>query len=177
MAKDWDILDAESTEAYLVFTKYLTMPNRSGEQVAIDTDTSLATVKNWRKIHRWRERARAYDVEMSKELMQAQQQLTMQNQDTVIMDTLTDYNSMLVLWRQVLHDLETPTVNSLMTLVATRKRIDDIGRRAVQLPNVYSQPEQTNPALPPTRRLNWANPIEKLSDGGEYGNDSSEETE
>lgn len=176
MGKEWDIQPGESSEAYVAFSKYLTMLNRSGEALSRDTGLSLPTIKEWRRLNHWRNRARAYDLVMGAELIKAQQKLVTSNQETIITDSLIDYNLLIIKWREMVNKLvpEDLTPNALMSIIGARKRIDDLGRRAVKLPNVYVNNEVAVPPIPPQRQLNWNNPIAELQQSND-GDSSTEE--
>lgn len=174
MGNEWDIQPLESTEAYKAFTTYIGMPNRNGQDVAKALGLSYTAIKEWRRLHAWRERARAYDMQISSKLLQLQETLIINNQETVIMDSLNDYNLLITKWRETLENKVTITASDLSIMISSRKRIDDLGRRAVRLPNVYSDNDITPPSTPPTRRLNWNNPIAELQQSND-GDSSSEE--
>lgn len=175
MANEWDIQDGESTEAYVAFTKYLTMPDRSGESLSKNSGLPLGTIKEWRRLYAWRNRARAYDMATSNRLMEIQQRLVENNQETIIMDSLNDYNLLIIKWHEAVDSQEQMTPNALTTLVSARKRIDDFGRRAVKLPNVYADSEIPAVTPPPRKQLTWNNPIEELQQSND--GDSSTEAE
>ena len=70
MANLWERLASESYPAYEAFNEYLTTAERSYSKVAEKLSKSTTLIKRWAKQHRWRERADAWDNEVSRKAME-----------------------------------------------------------------------------------------------------------
>lgn len=67
--KIWERLADESYPAFEAFKIYLAMSERTYPKVAAETSKSLTLIKRWAKRYRWRERADAWDSEVSRQAM------------------------------------------------------------------------------------------------------------
>lgn len=70
MANLWERQASESYPAYEAFNEYLTTAERSYSKVAEKLSKSTTLIKRWAKQHRWRERADAWDNEISRKAME-----------------------------------------------------------------------------------------------------------
>lgn len=70
MAEQWERQPAESYQAFAAFQNYLTTAERSYSKVAKALSKSTTLIKRWAKKYRWRERADAWDGELSKRAME-----------------------------------------------------------------------------------------------------------
>jgi len=61
----WEQMENEPSDAYLIFSKYLTMKKRSLKKLAEMFSLSTATISEYKKKYRWEERVLAYDKYMS----------------------------------------------------------------------------------------------------------------
>lgn len=70
MVKKWERQGNESYPAFSAFSEYLTMPERSYAKVAEKIGKSVSLIKRWAKRNDWRERADAWDNEVSRKAME-----------------------------------------------------------------------------------------------------------
>ena len=70
MTNLWERLCNESYPAYEAFHEYLTTPERSYSKVAAKLSKSTTLIKRWAKQNNWRERADAWDNEISRKAME-----------------------------------------------------------------------------------------------------------
>ena len=70
MAEQWERQPKESYQAFAAFQNFLTTPERSYSKVARALSKSTTLIKRWAKKHRWRERADAWDSELSRQAME-----------------------------------------------------------------------------------------------------------
>ncbi|MBR4031123.1 MAG: hypothetical protein IKJ07_00125 [Clostridia bacterium] len=70
MVNLWERQASESYPAYEAFREFLTTPERSYSKVAERLSKSTTLIKRWAKQNRWRERADAWDNEVSRKAME-----------------------------------------------------------------------------------------------------------
>lgn len=68
--KIWERQADESYPAFEAFKTYLTLNERSYPKTAAEMSKSLSLIKRWAKRYRWRERADAWDAEVSRQALQ-----------------------------------------------------------------------------------------------------------
>lgn len=66
----WERQAGESYPAFEAFNAYLTLPERSYPKVAEKVKKSISLIKRWAKDNKWRERADAWDAEISRKAME-----------------------------------------------------------------------------------------------------------
>lgn len=66
----WERQAGESYPAFVAFREYLTLSERTYPKVAEKVSKSLTLIKRWAKRNRWRERADAWDAEVSRQALQ-----------------------------------------------------------------------------------------------------------
>ena len=66
----WERQAGESYPAFEAFREYLTLSERTYPKVAEKVSKSLTLIKRWAKRNRWRERADAWDAEVSRQALQ-----------------------------------------------------------------------------------------------------------
>lgn len=64
---DWDRQAGESYPAFDAFKTYLSLTPRTYPKVAKETGKSLTLIKRWAKNYHWRDRADAYDAELTRQ--------------------------------------------------------------------------------------------------------------
>lgn len=70
MSEVWERQQTESYPAFEAFNTFLTMPERTYAKVAEEVSKSVSLIKRWAKKNRWRERADAWDNEVSRKAME-----------------------------------------------------------------------------------------------------------
>ena len=74
MAELWERQPNESDTAYNAFQAYLTMSERNCAKVAEKLRRSASLIRRWAKLNRWRDRADAWDSEISRKAMEKAQE-------------------------------------------------------------------------------------------------------
>lgn len=133
----------ETDRAYNLFIQYLNMgTGRTLEGLAEQSGTKIDSIKRYNAAHDWGKRASDYDEELLGAIIESRSTIIADNQVQVMDDGLNDYEMLLGEWRKTMRDPETRmTPTNLNRLIRARKDIDELGRRAVQLPMSYSSHE------------------------------------
>lgn len=155
-------LDKESDKAYRIFLLYLQIPpeKREIKVLAERMGYNVNTLYNYSRIYKWQSRAATYDNGYMKERnkLQLQQEAELSAQDRVdytqsdvqkqdvIMQSLSDYVQLRDLWQTMMTQArqqpsETTTMD-VKRLVDIRTAIDNLGRRALNMPTSISQAVQ-----------------------------------
>lgn len=160
MAVVWERQKGESFQAYQAFLVYLDLgPERTLEKVAKKLNSSRM-LQSWFEKCEWERRAKAYDTpEVDKGFIG-------NVQDDISNDMLNDYHVMLKAWQKQFNARSKNTSNPItadeMTkFAASRKSIDDLGRRVVGLPAVVKPPEPVddkNPFPPEAKAIQFRIP-------------------
>ncbi len=75
MAKAWERRDKETPQAFAAFELYRAMPpeERSGAKVGISCGKSASLMERWSAAHDWLDRARAWDNELTRKVLDDEQ--------------------------------------------------------------------------------------------------------
>ena len=162
MANAWDRLDHESALAYYYFTTYLNMEDRKYVKVAEKVGKSHRHISEFGTRFNWVERAEEWDAAIESGVLLDALKEYANLQLSVVQGVIRDGQTLLALYQKALErqldkeDMVSP--DALIKLVAARRQIDDLLRRAVKLPTSYKDeaaPQLTEPEKP--RELSWLN--------------------
>lgn len=152
----WERLPDEPANAYTAFKVYLEMGvKRTQIAVAEATGASKNGVNNWAKRWDWERRVGAYDAAMLQARFRQDTKILRTYQEQVVTTALEDYMLMRRRWREIMEqDGEALTPNQLQMMVSARASMDSLARRAVQLPNIYKEPQKQD-EIPNNRDVDW----------------------
>lgn len=162
MSNIWDAMEGETAKAYSAFKIYLRLGHhRTHSQVSAELGhVAPTTVNDWSRKFKWMDRVRAFEEYEFQSIEGAQIALKANNQSQVLTDAYQDYNDMLSWWREqftTLKDSGEPLeAKNVKMFIEARREIDNMGRRAANLPNVIGKlvEQEKAPELPKNIMLN-----------------------
>jgi len=130
----------ESAKAFAAFVVYRDMgEERSLEKVAQELGKSVSLLQRWSSQHEWVTRVLAWDTDRHQRHDAARIEA-----DTQLLESeIAAYNSLVQRWEEMLRatpaiierrEQKRPNTNALYALVKLRRAIDNIGRRALGMP-------------------------------------------
>lgn len=136
-------LREEPDTAYALLIKLALMPprERNLEKMPQKLGYSLRTLRKYADWFQWIPRLKAYDLAMEKQRLVHRSQSIRQYQDDVTSHLLGDYSMMREAWLEEFSKLQyEKTLDALQIkrLIESRKMMDDLARRSVNLPSTIS---------------------------------------
>jgi len=149
----WDRQPKETTKAFRAFRLYLQGGMEcSYREVAATLKVNIQQMKDWGTKYGWVGRAALYDSYIQGQMLEQLDAAVVAFQANVVQDEVHDYNSMRVLWLQMLERLATATKNSeaavddltngMRRLVAARDTMDKLARRAARMASTYTEDDE-----------------------------------
>lgn len=144
--REWERLPKETEKAWVAFSAWLEleMP-RTEAKLIKKTGVVAKSIFDWKRKYNWHARTLAYDRFMGRKIDDAAINAYAAFKARVIQDEADDYALLEATWKKMFDkvllmggvDLA-ETLNNLLKLSKMRLTIDNMARKASQLPNSYS---------------------------------------
>lgn len=164
----WDIREDETNLNFIAFRTYLALgSNRSIKRAAAQAGCTHIRAAEWSFKFKWVLRVRAYEQALMDAFIENSIGNLKQNSNLIIEDMLRDYNEMLNIYHmkernlmdRLSEDADSVSFDEITKLATLRKLIDDLGRRASNLPSVIrAEDAPSNPREHKRKTVSWVNP-------------------
>lgn len=144
----WDRMENEPEKPWTIFSMFLNTPRPRPSLRKWSTAQSYNydTLKLWSRKYAWKNRIIAHDAWKYEVMLQETTPKTDSLQQKLVEEEVEDYERLRDVWAKALQRVETmlagddlaEAIQNINNLALARKRLDELGRRAVKLPTTYS---------------------------------------
>lgn len=148
----WERAESEPERPWTMFKMFrdTPKPRPSLRKWAEGQGVPYVTLKLWSRKWNWRSRILAFEAWKYEVHMQDSTPKTDSLQQRMVEEEIADYERLRATWGKALERVETMLmgddlasgIDNINSLALARKRIDEIGRRAVKLPTTYTSRDE-----------------------------------